>query len=664
MNEEWVDFLIEKLAEHEGTEGRKVAIEGGGSTRGYGITHIADGLKKFLSFNKLNADEMSDKDLARQIVLYNTEQMKNDIGEETWNSLPNSMKMIASDQYYNAGKLFPGFKRDLISGDYESALKNTLDIVLANDPKTGQKGILNGLINRRIDWYNIAAQELGINTINNFTVNDSSAEGKKTAINYNYSDGSSFVINSASGMHSASLKKTDTSLIDNQLKADAIRMDGSLPEILMNPNIDNQTKADIVKTETENTLGSGVVKSAENFVSNFVNDMQQINEQYKKDGKTELEKIQDEYNQKVEQTQINEAAFEKGKNEFVYANKDAIIKGLEKQNKEIEETDYLEGHKNPSFLDPMIDIPTISEQEQFQIDEVNKEAKRKLSEKYSYLDIAKASIDQEWITSWILKHNGREDLDPNYEFGINDFVLSKEQQDELKKDVNPDYWDAFDEAKSFAELKRIKEKILDVQEKEKIIMSKGIATGMTARFLAAVLDPTAIAAAIATDGLLAPAIVMNKANRIQRIIRGGLAAGTTNAAIEGALVSQNPTLGTKELLIAAAAGFVLGGSVRGFKSRNMSEDDIALNKAMDDYVAVKEKEIVEESGLKPTTKGNKKYDVANKTEQDDYDKIADEYNKDLADRTTIRTDGNTEIRMPDGNDEYIITKDGKIYKCD
>lgn len=460
------------------------------------------------------------------------------------------------------------------------------------------------------------------------------------------------------------LKKTDTSLIDNQLKADAIRMDGSLPEILMNPNIDNQTKADIVKTETENTLGSGVVKSAENFVSNFVNDMQQINEQYKKDGKTELEKIQDEYNQKVEQTQINEAAFEKGKNEFVYANKDAIIKGLEKQNKEIEETDYLEGHKNPSFLDPMIDIPTISEQEQFQIDEVNKEAKRKLSEKYSYLDIAKASIDQEWITSWILKHNGREDLDPNYEFGINDFVLSKEQQDELKKDVNPDYWDAFDEAKSFAELKRIKEKILDVQEKEKIIMSKGIATGMTARFLAAVLDPTAIAAAIATDGLLAPAIVMNKANRIQRIIRGGLAAGTTNAAIEGALVSQNPTLGTKELLIAAAAGFVLGGSVRGFKSRNMSEDDIALNKAMDDYVAVKEKEIVEESGLKPTTKGNKKYDVANKTEQDDYDKIADEYNKDLADRTTIRTDGNTEIRMPDGNDEYIITKDGKIYKCD
>ena len=96
----------------------------------------------------------------------------------------------------------------------------------------------------------------------------------------------------------------------------------------------------------------------------------------------------------------------------------------------------------------------------------------------------------------------------------------------------------------------------------------------------------------------------------------------------------------------------------------MSDDDIALNKAMDDYTNVKEKEIIDEAGLKVTTKGNKKYDVANKTEQDDYDKVADEYNKDLADRTTIRTDGNTEIRMPDGEDEYIVTKDGKIYKCD
>lgn len=427
----------------------------------------------------------------------------------------------------------------------------------------------------------------------------------------------------------------------------------------INNVLESQEAKDVVDTAQK------VVEDTDgNFFTNLLDDLKQINEDYKATGQTELEKIQEDYAEKVEEKQINEAAFQKGKDEFVYANKDKIIEGLQKQNEELENTDFLEGHKNPSFLDPMLDVPTISEKEQFQIDKVNAEAKEKFAKETSYLDIGKAVIDQEWITSWILKASGREDLDPNYEFGINDFVLSKEQQDELKKDVNPDYWDAFDEAKSFAELKQIKEKILDVQEKEKIIMSKGIATGLTARFLAAVLDPTAIAAAIATDGLMAPAIVMNKANRIQRIIRGGLAAGTTNLAIEGALVSQNPTLGTKELLIASAAGFVLGGTIRGIKSRNIDENEVALNKAVDDYTKVKEKEILDEAELKPTTKGNKKYDVANKTEQDDYDKVADEYNKDLADRTTIRTDGNTEIRMPDGEDEYIVTKDGKIYKCD
>ena len=427
----------------------------------------------------------------------------------------------------------------------------------------------------------------------------------------------------------------------------------------INNVLESQEAKDVVDTAQK------VVEDTDgNFFTNLLDDLRQINEDYKATGQTELEKIQEDYAEKVEEKQINEAAFQEGKDEFVYANKDKIIEGLQKQNEELENTDFLEGHKNPSFLDPMLDVPTISEKEQFQIDKVNAEAKEKFAKETSFLDIGKAVIDQEWITSWILKSSGREDLDPNYEFGINDFVLSKEQQDELKKDVNPDYWDAFDEAKSFAELKQIKEKILDVQEKEKIIMSKGIATGLTARFLAAVLDPTAIAAAIATDGLMAPAIVMNKANRIQRIIRGGLAAGTTNLAIEGALVSQNPTLGTKELLIASAAGFVLGGTIRGIKSRNIDENEVALNKAVDDYTKVKEKEILDEAELKPTTKGNKKYDVANKTEQDDYDKVADEYNKDLADRTTIRTDGNTEIRMPDGEDEYIVTKDGKIYKCD
>jgi len=123
MNEEWINKFLEILAEDEGTEGRKVALEGGKGTRGFGITHISDGLKKFLNFSNLNADEMADKDLAKQIVLYNIDKMKSDLGEENWNKLPDSMKIVASDQYYNSGKLFNGFKSDLINGNYECIKK-------------------------------------------------------------------------------------------------------------------------------------------------------------------------------------------------------------------------------------------------------------------------------------------------------------------------------------------------------------------------------------------------------------------------------------------------------------------------------------------------------------------------------------------------------------
>ena len=189
-------------------------------------------------------------------------------------------------------------------------------------------------------------------------------------------------------------------------------------------------------------------------------------------------------------------------------------------------------------------------------------------------------------------------------------------------------------------------------------------TGVTARLLAAILDPAAWTLAIATDGIMAPAIIMNKASRLTRIVRGGLAAGSTNAAIEMTLASQNPTLGVREVLIAAGAGFVLGGTLRSLRATNRIDDDeAAMIKAVDDFVKVKEGQDVVESGLEFTTKGNKRYEQINRTEQDNFDRIANEYDLTIAERTTQRIDGNIEIRMPNGKDEYIVTKDGKVYKC-
>ena len=639
MNEEWVDFLMEKLAEHEGTEGRKVAIEGGVGTRGYGITHIADGLKKFLSFNNLNADEMSDKDLAKQIVLYNIDKIKNDIGEETWNSLPNSMKMIASDQYYNAGKLFPGFKRDLISGDYESALKNTLDIVLANDPKTGQKGILNGLINRRIDWYNIAAQELGINTINNFTVTDSIVEGKKTAINYNYSDGSSFVIDSASGMHSASLKKTD--LIDNQLKADALRMDGSLPEIIMNPYVDDEAKTEIIKTETENAL------SMDNIVSTVGNVVEGIRE----------------YN-----TQAEEQA----------AQIPELIEGYKEIDKETEamgqkfETDsakdFINNIEPPQLWN--LDYATPYDKEDLdQIANVTYERQQKLKKKYTLGDATSAAYEDELIATNLYKQFSREDLapDPN-------FVLSSELIDELMVDLPDDYMDEFAHAHSLAHAQQIRQMLLEHLKLEDAINSQGVGKGTMLRLLAAFTDPGAWALIVATDGVLAPVVALQKSARAYRILRKATAGAVSIGAIETYLASQRPDLDIDNVMHGVMTGAFLGG-LFGIRRPRVKSDN--FTKRFKDTMDESDTKLIrDDGGFKPPTGNNSNLvpgpDNPNPIKPNG-ERTFDWYdpNYDLALHTTKRPDGRFEVRMIENQtgkpDELImeVRKDGtvEVRKC-
>ena len=406
------------------------------------------------------------------------------------------------------------------------------------------------------------------------------------------------------------------------------------------------------------------IDQAGNFLTNFISDLQGINEKYKVEGKTELEQIENEYLEEQEDKAENEELFRNSKETFRIANEDEIRAEIEKQNLELQEYDPLEGHKNPTFLEPLPDVPYLSKIDQFHIDKANEDYQKELEKETSLWNIAGAAKDMEWVSSWLLKHADREDLNPNHEWTISDFVPNKEQTSEILKGVNPEFHaEIIESGKTLPEMKILANKYLDVQEKEKILMSHGVVTGVTARLLAAVLDPSAIMLAIATDGLMAPVIIMNKANRLQRIIRGGFAAATTNAAIEGFLVTQNPTLDLDDVLIATAAGFVLGGTIRGIRKTKIDEDEAALNKAVDDFKNAKEKELIDDSGLKLTEKGNKKYKKVKTTAQDEYDEAALKYDKTILERTTGRADGNTEIRMPDGKDKYIVTKDGKVIKC-
>ena len=352
------------------------------------------------------------------------------------------------------------------------------------------------------------------------------------------------------------------------------------------------------------------------------------------------------------------------KDEFLFNSSDELRNKIDNDRKEIEKYDPLAGHKNPSFVSPLVEgtYDVISDQDQSIIDNQNLEAQKLLSEKYSIGDISKAAIDSEWIANNVYKMANREEL-PNHDFHVTDFLPTKEQKEDLIKGVNEEYHEMLlfnKDGKTLPELYQLKNKLIEIQEREQILMSKGIATGITARLLAAVLDPVAWGAAIASEGILAPAIIMNKASRLTRIIRAGFAAGATNAAIETILMQENPTLDIDDFAIAVGAGFVLGGTLRGLKKIDPNEQ--ALHRAVDDFVNGKEKEMVEDSGLKLTTKGNKKYKVQ-KTEQDDHNLTVDDYKNTLPSRTTIRTDGNKEIKTPDGKDEYIVTKDGEVIKC-
>ena len=212
MSNEWVDEYMKLLAKHEGTKPAK-ATEGGGYTRGYGITTLAENFVKSLAQTKgVTADELSDKELAREYVIWNAQQIEKKF--PNYNEWPSSVKMSAVDIAYNGGNIskYKGFSSALSAGDYEEAAKQTLDIVSANDPKTNKGGVLRGLANRRVDFYNRIANQQEFSPIQDIEIAPSSASGKQTHIAYNKGDSViSFdfknPLHSASGRYDTDVKK-------------------------------------------------------------------------------------------------------------------------------------------------------------------------------------------------------------------------------------------------------------------------------------------------------------------------------------------------------------------------------------------------------------------------------------------------------------------------
>ncbi len=208
------------------------------------------------------------------------------------------------------------------------------------------------------------------------------------------------------------------------------------------------------------------------------------------------------------------------------------------------------------------------------------------------------AIQQEQILPSLLKSYSRPELEPNYDFRLDD-----ETFDELSKDIDPQYWEEFSNATSLGQAYQIKQRILDSQEANKKLSTLGF-TGTALRLGAAILDPTALVADAVTFGFARPFIYANKAARYSKYFRSGLVGAGQASLITAPVVLNDPTRDVEEIGYAA----IMGGAITSGLTRFMGPKNSYIN----DFDA-KSKELgksiektnLKNDGYKLTDKGEK-----------------------------------------------------------
>lgn len=736
LSNEFLEEYMVLLAEDEGTKGRAMALEGGGGTRGFGITNIPDELKEF-------AKTASDEALARKLVGWHYGKVVNRIGEDTWNNLPNAMKIVTIDQHYNSGTLYNNFTKGITTGDYKYALENTLDIISANDPKSGGKGVMNGLVSRRVRNYNRAANELGLSVINKYNIGSA---GTGTTVAYNYNDGSNFNVNTKSGIHSASSSgdfSVDAPLKKTQVTTDGTQEEDSLFDKFVDGAseiagdvADNVTSfagnvvdgiGDVMQTygESQIALGEAQKEGVNQIVDGVTNmfstsgteevvtpvsgeasevDTSRLDNELKRealtlgmdiqeptvDGKAIISKDftpviplqENPYidpsvlvapKEKVEPVVLTpkEATLAKYKNSTL---KEVLgdLDSMKDKVSTIEDTQnspmvFSQPHWGRSKVQPILTRK--------QVDKIEADAealKDKLSTETDFFGVTNKSVigagaEHLWVGKAIYDAANKADFKPDP-----DFVL-KELDVELVKSIQKQYEindiDALGEAVSLAHMHSIASRIQDEEKLLKTIMAEGTVPGIIAMLGVSVLDPVALGVTIATEGVAAPFIYGAKVTRLGRMLRAALLTGTTNAALEAVLVSQNETMDVEDIYYAAILGAGLGGFFASLRKSNKTVTpggtDEAYLKALDDFDKEVTKDVIAEEGLNLTEKGTKAMNTdANATVKSQMDLFDDEPVDTF--QGTIRTDGHTEHKVRDG-EEYIVVKneDGtnEIRKC-
>ncbi len=208
------------------------------------------------------------------------------------------------------------------------------------------------------------------------------------------------------------------------------------------------------------------------------------------------------------------------------------------------------------------------------------------------------AIQQEQILPSLLKSYSRPELEPNYDFRLDD-----ETFDELSKDIDPQYWEEFSNATSLGQAYQIKQRILDSQEANKKLSTLGF-TGTALRLGAAILDPTALVADAVTFGFARPYIYAKKAARFSKYFRSGLVGAGQASLITAPVVLNDPTRDIEEIGYAA----LMGGAITSGLTRFLGPKNSYINdfdaKAKDLGRSI-EKTNLKNDGYKLTDKGEK-----------------------------------------------------------
>lgn len=172
---------------------------------------------------------------------------------------------------------------------------------------------------------------------------------------------------------------------------------------------------------------------------------------------------------------------------------------------------------------------------------------------YTFWEGMGAAQQSDWTHVWAARQVGHGAVDP-------DFVLPLDEWNERAKSIPQDYHSFVLDAHSREDFEwRVRETAEDM-ERERKFANSGLG-GIAGRLVANVLDPTALVAAVGTEGALAPVIGATKVSRLGRILTTGAAVGVENAIFEAGSSLVNPKIDGWDVAAAAGIGMFLGGTI-------------------------------------------------------------------------------------------------------